>query len=56
MDKIVFKPKNEVSTQGEETKVLYSDVRQIICDARTRLATYANAEVCMTNYYVGRRI
>ncbi|MDO5341840.1 MAG: PDDEXK nuclease domain-containing protein [Bacteroidia bacterium] len=56
MDKIVFKPKDEVTSQNEETKVLYSDVCQIISDARTRLATYANAEVCMTNYYVGRRI
>lgn len=56
MEKPVLKPGNELSSQGEETKVLYTDVCQIINNARVRLATYANAEVCMTNYYVGKRI
>ena len=35
---------------------LYSDVCQIIDDAKSRIATYLNTEVCMTNWYVGKRI
>jgi predicted nuclease of restriction endonuclease-like (RecB) superfamily len=35
---------------------LYDDVCQIIDGARGRMATYANTEVCMTNWYVGKRI
>ncbi len=38
----------------EET--LYSDVCQIIDGTRSRIATYLNTEVCMTNWYVGKRI
>ena len=37
-------------------KVLYDDVCQIIDGARTRLASYVNTEVCLTNWYVGKRI
>jgi len=40
--------------QAEET--LYSDVCQIIDDTRGRIATFLNTEVCMTNWYVGKRI
>lgn len=40
--------------QAEET--LYGDVCQIIDGARNRIATYLNTEVCMTNWYVGKRI
>lgn len=40
--------------QAEET--LYGDVCQIIDGARNRIATYMNTEVCMTNWYVGKRI
>ncbi len=35
---------------------LYTDVCGIIDGARGRLATYINAEICMTNWYVGKRI
>lgn len=40
--------------QAEET--LFGDVCQIIDGARNRIATYLNTEVCMTNWYVGKRI
>ena len=35
---------------------LYDDVCQIIDGTRNRIATYANTEVCLTNWYVGKRI
>ena len=35
---------------------LYGDVCHIIDGARNRIATYLNTEVCMTNWYVGKRI
>ena len=35
---------------------LYADVCRIIEGTRTRIATYVNTEVCMTNWYVGKRI
>lgn len=41
-------------TQSEDT--LYGDVCKIIDGARSRIATYLNTEVCMTNWYVGKRI
>lgn len=40
--------------QAEET--LYSDVCQIINGTRGRIATFLNTEVCMTNWYIGKRI
>ncbi len=40
--------------QGEET--LFSDVCEIINSAKNRIATYANTEICLTNWYVGKRI
>ena len=39
---------------AEET--LFGDVCQIIDGARSRIATYLNTEVCLTNWYVGKRI
>lgn len=39
--------------QAEET--LYSDVCQIIDGTRGRIATFLNTEVCMTNWYIGKR-
>ena len=42
------------SAPVEET--LYSVVCQIIDGTRNRIATYLNTEVCMTNWYVGKRI
>ncbi len=47
-DELIAKPQSE--------EVLYGDVCQIIDGARSRIATYLNTEVCMTNWYVGKRI
>ena len=43
-----------IDSQQEE--VLYNDVCHIIDGARDRMATYANTEACLTNWYVGKRI
>ena len=45
---------NEIEPQLENA--LYGDVCHIIDGARGRIATYLNTEVCMTNWYVGKRI
>ena len=37
-------------------QVLFDDVCHIIDGARSRVAVYVNSEVCMTNWYVGKRI
>lgn len=37
-------------------KDLYKDVCAIIDNARLRVATYVNSEVCLLNWYVGKRI
>lgn len=42
--------------EPQQESVLFEDVCQIINGARSRMATYANTEVCMTNWYVGKRI
>ena len=39
-----------------ESQNLYADVCHIIDETRTRVAVYVNAEVCMTNWQVGKRI
>ena len=39
-----------------ESQRLFSDVCQIIDSTRTRIAVYVNAEVCRTNWYIGKRI
>ena len=36
--------------------VLFNDVCNIIDQTRNRIATYINTEVCLTNWYVGKRI
>ena len=46
--------KQEIEPQLEN--VLYDDLCHIIDRARARIATYLNTEVCMTNWYVGKRI
>jgi len=43
---------NNISVSDE----LYGDVCQIIDGTRGRIATYLNTEICMTNWYVGKRI
>ncbi len=35
---------------------LFVDVCSIINQVRSRIATYVNTEVCLTNWYVGKRI
>ncbi|MBR1514624.1 MAG: DUF1016 family protein [Bacteroidales bacterium] len=37
-------------------QALFTDVCNIIDNTRTRIATYLNSEVCMTNWHVGCRI
>ena len=39
-----------------ESQLLYKDVCHIIDDTRTRVAVYVNAEVCHTNWLIGKRI
>ena len=39
-----------------ESQNLYADVCHIIDETHTRVAVYVNAEVCMTNWQVGKRI
>ena len=46
---------HNISTLPESLN-LYTDVCHIIDETRTRVAVYVNAEVCMTNWQVGRRI
>jgi hypothetical protein len=40
----------------QHTPQLYSDVCQIIDSTRSRLATTVNAEVCLMNWHIGKRI
>lgn len=47
--------KSQVSVTEDTTKI-YNDVCSIIDGVRTRMATYLNTEVCMTNWYIGKRI
>ena len=42
--------------EPQKESVLYEDVCQIIDGARSRIAAYVNTEVCLTNWYVGKRI
>ncbi len=49
--------KTELIQTGEHGEsVLFSDVCGIIDGARSRIAVYANSEVCLTKWYVGKRI
>ena len=36
--------------------VLFNDVCNIIDQTRNKIAVYVNTEVCLTNWYVGKRI
>ena len=42
--------------EQQEESLLFQDVCKIIDGARKRVATYVNTEVCLTNWYVGKRI
>ena len=51
------KKKNSlVSLDNNGEATLYTDVCDIIDGARRRIATSVNAEICLTNWYVGKRI
>ncbi len=47
---------NRDSSLIKHEEQLFSDVCGIIDQTRRRVATYVNTEICMTNWYVGRRI
>lgn len=47
---------DELTAKPQSVETLYGDVCQIIDGARSRIATYLNTEVCMTNWCVGKRI
>ena len=38
----------------QEESLLYNNICEIIDGVRSRVATYANTEVCLTNWYVGK--
>ena len=44
------------NSENRLNEQLYNDVCGIIEDARHRVATYVNSEVCMMNWHVGKRI
>lgn len=46
--------KNDIKKRQEST--LFEDVCGIINAARNRVAVYVNSEVCLTKWYVGKRI
>lgn len=45
-----------VPLPSAEEQKLFSDICGIIEGAKMRVATYLNNEICMTNWYVGKRI
>lgn len=47
------KNKDEIQNHSPE---LYNDVCQLIDGTRTRIATTVNAEVCLLNWNIGKRI
>ena len=48
--------KTEVLIGDQGENVLFSDVCGIIDNARKHIAVYVNSEICLTKWYVGRRI
>lgn len=45
-----------LTTPNDGERTLFSDVCDIIDNARGELATYANTKICLTKWYVGKRI
>ncbi len=39
-----------------QEELLFTDICGIINQTRDRIATYVNTEICLTNWYVGKRI
>lgn len=48
--------KTEVLIDNQNENVLFSDVCGIIDNARKNIAVYVNSEICLTKWYVGKRI
>lgn len=48
--------KEIIALPNQAAEILYSDVCQIIDGTRGRIATHLNTEVCITNWYIGKRI
>ncbi len=46
----------EISVEKSQENALFSDVCGIIDKSRTRVAVYVNSEICLTKWYVGKRI
>ena len=51
-----FSPENQDRGKDIPAERLYVDICNIIDSTRQRIATYLNAEICMTNWHVGKRI
>ena len=47
---------NDIEQKNKGENVLFKDVCGIIDDARQRVAVYVNSEICLTKWYVGKRI
>lgn len=41
---------------NQNENILFSDVCGIIDDARKHITVYVNSEICLTKWYVGKRI
>ncbi|MCQ2195161.1 MAG: DUF1016 N-terminal domain-containing protein [Paludibacteraceae bacterium] len=46
----------ETNIENSQENTLFSDVCGIIDNSRTRMAVYVNSEICLTKWYVGKRI
>lgn len=55
MNKVISIQESNPELSGKENE-LFSDICRIIDGARDRIATNLNAELCLTNWYIGHRI
>ena len=46
----------DILKTDKQEKNLFNDVCGIIDNARRRVAVYVNSEICLTKWYVGKRI
>ena len=47
---------SDIEQKNNGENILFNDVCGIIDDARRRVAVYVNSEICLTKWYVGKRI
>ena len=47
---------SDIEQKNKGENILFNDVCGIIDDARRRVAVYVNSEICLTKWYVGKRI